>query len=135
MNKRSILTITILSLFSLFFMSCGGDDGSQELDSIAITPTDQSKVKGTDSIQFTATGSYSDGSTENITNTVTWTFEGDTTSDTSLFMSNEIKGLFYLSRVGTFSIIAKITVTLQNTTNEDKSTTKEVVGLTTLTIN
>ena len=41
------------------------------LVSIAVTATSYSITKGT-SEQFTATGTYSDGSTQNITSTVTW---------------------------------------------------------------
>ena len=42
------------------------------LQSIAVTPTSPSIAKGTTQ-QFTATGTYSDSSTQNITSTVTWT--------------------------------------------------------------
>lgn len=42
------------------------------LQSITINATNSSMAKGT-SVQFTATGTYSDGSTQNLTNNVTWT--------------------------------------------------------------
>ncbi len=41
------------------------------LKSIAVTPTSPAIVKG-DSQQFTAIGTYSDGSTQNLTSTATW---------------------------------------------------------------
>jgi len=41
------------------------------LKSIAVTPTSPAIVKG-DKQQFTAIGTYSDGSTQNLTNSVTW---------------------------------------------------------------
>jgi hypothetical protein len=45
--------------------------GAVTLKSIAVTPTSPAIVKG-DTQQFTATGTYSDGSTKNITTSVTW---------------------------------------------------------------
>src|SRR5207245_10104183 len=42
------------------------------LVSIAVTPANPSIAKGTTQ-PFTATGTYSDASTQNLTNTVTWT--------------------------------------------------------------
>src|SRR5207244_1232859 len=41
------------------------------LTSIAVTPTNPSIAKGT-TRQFTATGTYSDGSTQDLTNAVSW---------------------------------------------------------------
>ena len=41
------------------------------LESIAVTPTNPSIVNGTDN-QFTATGTYSNNSTQDLTDTVTW---------------------------------------------------------------
>jgi hypothetical protein len=45
--------------------------GPPTLKSIAVTPASPSIVKGTTQ-QFTATGTYSDGSTKNLTTSVTW---------------------------------------------------------------
>ena len=42
------------------------------LVSIAVTPANQSVKVGT-SVQYVATGTYSDGSTQNLTTSVTWT--------------------------------------------------------------
>src|SRR5207245_2533195 len=41
------------------------------LASIAVTPANQSIAAGSN-LQYTATGTYSDGSTQNLTNQVTW---------------------------------------------------------------
>src|SRR5260370_40315628 len=46
--------------------------GGAVLVSLAVTPVNPSIAKGTTQ-QFTATGTFSDGSTQNLTNTVTWT--------------------------------------------------------------
>jgi hypothetical protein len=40
--------------------------------SLAVTPANSAIAKGTTQ-QFTATGTFSDGSTQNLTNTVAWT--------------------------------------------------------------
>ncbi len=45
--------------------------GTATLQSIAVTPANPSIVKG-QTEQFTATGTYSDNSTQNLTNSVTW---------------------------------------------------------------
>lgn len=42
------------------------------LSSIAVTPANQSQYNGS-SVQYTATGTYSDGSTQNLTSLATWT--------------------------------------------------------------
>jgi hypothetical protein len=49
------------------------------LDSIAVTPANASVPLGT-LTQFTATGTYSDGSTQNLTSTVTWSSSNTTTA-------------------------------------------------------
>lgn len=51
--------------------SAAATGGSATLMSIAVTPASTSIVKGTTQ-QFTAKGTYSDGSTQNLTNTVAW---------------------------------------------------------------
>ena len=49
------------------------------LESIAVTPANASVPLGT-LTQFTATGTYSDGSTQNLTSTVTWSSSNTTTA-------------------------------------------------------
>ena len=46
-------------------------DGGGTLQSIAVTPANPSVAKGLTQ-QFTATGTFSDGSTQNLTGSVTW---------------------------------------------------------------
>src|SRR5262249_53311163 len=46
--------------------------GPPVLVSIDVTPTNPSIAKGTTDFQFTATGKYSDNSTKDLTNNVTW---------------------------------------------------------------
>jgi hypothetical protein len=63
------------TFFSIICNGCGGGDGddkSPTLSSIAVTPATPSIPLGTTKA-FTAMGTYSDGSTQNITATATWT--------------------------------------------------------------
>jgi 6-phosphogluconolactonase (cycloisomerase 2 family)/urocanate hydratase len=52
------------------------------LVSIAVTPANQSIAKGTGQ-QYTATGTYTDGSTQNLTSTVAWTSSSPTVASIS----------------------------------------------------
>jgi hypothetical protein len=89
LNKKAcVILVASLILTSLF--GCGGGGSSANLDasttssngnqtvtsatlvSIAITPTNPTMAVDTD-IQFTATGIYSDNTTQDLTSTVTWT--------------------------------------------------------------
>ena len=54
--------------------------GSPQLISIAVTPANPSIPRGA-SQQFTATGTYTDGSTANITNSVTWSSSNSTVAN------------------------------------------------------
>ena len=67
--------ILILLLIVVLATVCGGvtssDAAPKKLVSIAVTPTNPSIVLGTTE-QFTATGTYSDNSTRNLTTSVTW---------------------------------------------------------------
>lgn len=68
----------ILAWAALALCGCGGGNGGKvppaapTLSSIAVTPAAPSVTTLTSTQQFTATGSYSDGSTRNLTSTVTW---------------------------------------------------------------
>ncbi|HTY24784.1 MAG TPA: beta-propeller fold lactonase family protein [Desulfomonilaceae bacterium] len=72
-----LLTLWIAALLA----ACGGsgtpEPPSKTLSSIQVTPTSMSISVGS-SLQFTATGSYSDGSTGDVSSAVTWS-----SSDTS----------------------------------------------------
>lgn len=74
---------------------------SAVLQSIAITPA-SSTIANRSNTQFTATGTYSDGSTQNITNSVTWN-----SSNTSVATINS-SGLATAVGVGTTNISATL---------------------------
>jgi hypothetical protein len=71
------------------------------LVSIAVTPPNQSVVAGTP-VQFTATGTFSDNSTQNLTNSVTWV-----SSDTTIATISAAGLATTLQKAGTTSISAQ----------------------------
>ncbi|MDX1901473.1 MAG: Ig-like domain-containing protein [Gammaproteobacteria bacterium] len=75
------------------------------LDSISVTPTNQTAAKGTTQ-QFTATGLYSDDSTNDLTSDVTW----NTGSALTAIISNRSasKGLALARNEGTTSVSATL---------------------------
>jgi len=73
---------------------------SATLKSIAVTPSSLAIAAGT-SIQFTATGSYSDGSVQNVTSAVAWD-----SSNTSVAIIGASSGLATGVAAGTTSITA-----------------------------
>ncbi|MBI5101202.1 MAG: Ig-like domain-containing protein [Nitrospirae bacterium] len=68
-NKYGILMTCMLIAFFLSGCGCGGNDVT--LLSIMVTPQDQTVVMGA-AQQYTATGTYSDNTTSDITTLVTW---------------------------------------------------------------
>lgn len=90
-------------VFILFLIiSCGGGGGSSPatLTSIEITPSSVSIAPETTG-QFTATGTYSDNSTKDITASVTWS-----SSDTAVATINNSSGLATAIAAGTTTITA-----------------------------
>jgi hypothetical protein len=78
MRSINLLLGTLLLLaLSMLPAGCGGGGGggggpsTPTLSSIAVTPANATITAGS-SQQFTATGTFSDGSTQNLTNLVTW---------------------------------------------------------------
>jgi trimeric autotransporter adhesin len=81
-NKKACLfLLTSLIITSLFGCGSGGGTANlqastsgngAQLEAISITPTNPTIAVNTD-IQFTATGIYSDNTTQDLTSTVTWT--------------------------------------------------------------
>lgn len=76
---RSINLLAIFTLLLLFMVmpGCGGGGGdapaqAPTLTSLAVTPANSSQDIGA-SIQFTATATFSNGSTQNVTSLATWT--------------------------------------------------------------
>ncbi|EMJ97130.1 bacterial Ig-like domain, group 2 [Leptospira sp. B5-022] len=73
------------------------------LESIQVTPTNPNVAKGL-TRQFTATGSFSDGTTQDLTSTVTWT--SSVTSVATINNTNSGKGLANALSLGTTTITA-----------------------------
>ena len=97
--------LVILLIFTLATGCGGGGGGSSSnpppttLASISVTPTNPSLTKGTTQ-QFTATGTYSDNSTQNLTTSVTWS------SSNSAVASISNTGTATAAAVGTTTIAA-----------------------------
>jgi len=70
-GKVSGFGLGLLVLVASCLGGCGGGSTAPTLQSIAVTPANPSVLPGA-SRQLTATGTYSDGSTQNITATVSW---------------------------------------------------------------
>ena len=89
--------------------SFGGQTGTATLTvtqvtlvSIAVTPNPSSAYVGGANVQFTATGTYSDTTHQNITNQVTWSVPASQTTATI----SPTTGLAYLGTAGTVVITA-----------------------------
>ena len=126
-GRRSFLLITLFISLLMFITGCWESDktntpsGNQNvtLTAITVSPTNPSLNIG-ETIQFTATGSYSDNSTKNITDSVTW-------ASSNISVSNVIaRGVSSLSG-GLASAIAPgttlITATLEGITSPARTLT------------
>jgi len=94
-------------------VSLSGTGLSPTLVSIAVTPASTSTPLGKTK-QFTATGTYTDASTKNLTNKVTWTSSAPAvaTISASGLASSVSKGTTTITAVmGAISVAAKLTVT------------------------
>jgi hypothetical protein len=87
----------LLCVMALFTCSCGGGGGT--LVSIQVSPASPSLAVGNKQ-QFTATGTYSDNSTQDLTSTTTWS----SSSTTVATISNS--GLATTATVGKTTISA-----------------------------
>jgi hypothetical protein len=74
---RVLATLAAISTLALA-ASCDGFFVDPTLTSLAVSPTSASLIQG-NTVQVTATGTYDDGSTKNLTGSATWT-----TSDSSV---------------------------------------------------
>ncbi|HUN54134.1 MAG TPA: DUF3443 family protein [Smithella sp.] len=101
------------SLISLLVISCSGGGGggggtttpTVTLTSIAVTPADQRLLLETGATkQFTATGTYSDSSTQDITTSVTWS--SSNTDIATISNTSGSNGLVTLQAVGATTITA-----------------------------
>ncbi|MDT8445407.1 MAG: hypothetical protein RRB13_00755 [bacterium] len=99
----------------------GGCKDSGTLDSIAVTPEKLSVSLYDEPIQYTATGSYSNGDSKDLTEEVVWSV--DSTSD-NLF-STAVPGLLSPRTAGSFVLTATFAVT---------DTSSDIVGYTTLRV-
>jgi plastocyanin len=79
--------------------------GASTLQSIAVTPANPSVPKG-ETEQFTATGTFSDGSTQDLTSQVTWA--SATTSVATISNASGSQGLATAVATGTSSISAAL---------------------------
>jgi len=113
------MKLSLVLFCSLLLLSACKD--SATLQTITVTPADQEVALYSDAIQYTATGNYSDQSTQDLTKSVTWSV--DSTTDT--LFSSSIKGLLTPSRSGTFILLATPTAT---------DTSSDSVGYTTLRV-
>ncbi len=77
----------LAAFLALVITGCGGYSAmygaTPTLTSIAITPSSAEMTAGLMSAHLTATGTYSDGSTADITNAVTWTTDNTTVASVS----------------------------------------------------
>jgi 6-phosphogluconolactonase (cycloisomerase 2 family) len=64
--------VSLALLFLALLVGCDGAGGPATLQSVVVTPTSPSIVKGATQ-QFTATGHFSNGTLKDLTGTVTWT--------------------------------------------------------------
>ena len=74
-SLRHLFTTVVLPVFLIGFVAgCSGPQQTptKTLTSIAVTPATPAHLKVAATQQFTATGTYSDSSTADITSTVTW---------------------------------------------------------------
>ena len=94
--------------------------GNATLVSIAITPTDASIAKGLTQ-QYTATGTYTDGSTAVITDGVTW--ESSDTGIATISNDSGSKGLATAVSVGDANISASLSGITSNTSNTNLTVT------------
>jgi uncharacterized protein YjdB len=95
-------------------IGCSGFFVDPTLTTITVTPATPSVIAG-DTLQLTATGSYDDGSTKNISGSVTWT-----TSD---------NGVATVSSAGLLTGVAEGTATLTATSAAISGTTTATVQI------
>jgi uncharacterized protein YjdB len=103
--KKIGALMSLATVICLGFSSCGGgtqsSSGTATLVSIAVTGSNSAtSVAAGGTLQLTATGSYSDGTSQNLTSQVTWK-----TSDSSLASANS-SGLLTTFKQGSVTVSA-----------------------------
>ena len=110
MGSRAVLRgLLIVTLVMLVGCGGGGQNSSTSvppptsptLNSITVTPSNAQIAKGTTQ-QFTATGKYSDGSSKNLTDSVTWG------SSAVAVAGVNTSGVAWATQPGSATITAKI---------------------------
>ncbi len=99
-SRDATLTVVDSGLSSPQLVTLTGTGTAAILESIAVTPS-MASVIAAETEQFTATGTYSDGSTQNLTTTASWT-----SSNTSLASVGLHTGLAKGITAGTVTITA-----------------------------
>jgi len=135
MRSINLLLATLLLLaLSMLPAGCGGGGGggggggqsTPTLSSIAVTPANASIAAGATQ-QYTATGTFSDGSTQNLTNLVTWS------SSSGAVLIGSATGLVTTSAAGSATITAQsgaITGSTQLTVTGGSSVGANVMAVT-----
>jgi hypothetical protein len=102
---KSTPTAIVVGLISLL-VACGGSNSSSAptLASIKVTPAAATIGPGSTQ-QFTATGTYTDGTTQNLTTIVTWMSSSNVVS---IGNSSGSQGLATATGAGTASITARL---------------------------
>lgn len=115
--KPRRLTWLVIAGIAIAMSACGGGQGNQGMSSagssvapsapsllsIAIMPTRTTIAAGA-TLQFTATGTYSDKSTQTLTNAVTW--NSSSTGVATFSSSSNSPGLATAANPGSTSIVA-----------------------------
>jgi uncharacterized protein YjdB len=111
-----LLRVSALALFILGLSSCKGFFVDPALSSITVTPATPS-VAVDSTKQMTATGTYNDGSTKNITASVSWSSDDTfvaTVSDSGLVTGITPGIVSVTATSGTISSSTNVTVTVAN---------------------
>jgi uncharacterized protein YjdB len=111
-----LLRVSALALLMLGLSSCKGFFVNPALSSITVTPATPS-VAVNSTKQMTATGTYDDGSTKNITGSVGWSSDDTfvaTVSDSGLVTGIAAGVVSVTATSGTISGSTKVTVTIAN---------------------
>jgi 6-phosphogluconolactonase (cycloisomerase 2 family) len=126
---HAIVSVVLAGLASLL-TACGGGGGgggspppAATLSSITVGPASASVVAG-HTLQFTATGSYSDGTQKDVSASVTWT------SGTTSIATISATGLAAGVAAGTSSISAA----LNGVTGQDMLTVTPIITLSSITV-
>ena len=110
MKKKSTFLSLIFLLHMLLLLLWGCQGELHILESIKVTP-DNVTSKPESFVDYKAEGKYKDDKTEDLTDSVTWLSEkdssNDSTSDTAYFSKHKNGRFFVGKRLGTHYIYAK----------------------------